>query len=60
MGGDDEDAADVYRRCRRAGDTTRALTDCLIATVAMRARLPLLHRDADFDAIARHAPGRIA
>jgi predicted nucleic acid-binding protein len=57
---DFEDAADVYRACRRGGETIRALTDCLIATVAMRAGLPVLHLDADFDAIARHAPLVIA
>ena len=58
--GDFEDAADLYRACRSGGDTIRALTDCLIATVALRAELPLLHADADFDAIARHAPLRLA
>jgi predicted nucleic acid-binding protein len=53
---DYEDAADVYRVCRRAGDTVRALTDCLIASVAMRAGLSVLHADRGFDTIARHAP----
>jgi predicted nucleic acid-binding protein len=58
--GDYEAAADVYRACRRAGHTVRALTDCLIASVAMRGGLAVLHADADFDAIARHAPLEIA
>jgi predicted nucleic acid-binding protein len=57
---DYEDAADIYRACRQAGHTVRALTDCLIASVAMRAGLLLLHTDRDFDAIARHAPLEIA
>jgi predicted nucleic acid-binding protein len=57
---DYEDAADIYRACRQAGDTLRALTDCLIASVAMRAGLSVLHTDRDFDAIARHAPLEIA
>jgi predicted nucleic acid-binding protein len=57
---DYEDAADIYRACRRAGDTVRALTDCLIACVAIRAGLALLHTDRDFDAIARHAPLEMA
>lgn len=57
---DYEDAADIYRACRQAGDTVRALTDCLIASVAMRAGLSVLHTDRDFDAIARHAPLEIA
>lgn len=57
---DYEDAADVYRACRQAGHTVRALTDCLIASVAMRAGVSVLHADRDFDAIARHAPLEIA
>lgn len=52
---DYEAAADLHRACRRGGETVRALTDCLIAAVALRARLPVLHVDADFDAIARHS-----
>jgi predicted nucleic acid-binding protein len=57
---DYEAAAELYRRCRRAGETVRKLTDCLIAVVAIRAGAALLHRDQDFDAIARHAPLRMA
>lgn len=57
---DFEAAAGLYRRCRRAGETVRKLTDCLIAVVAMRAGAALLHRDQDFEAIARHAPLRVA
>ena len=53
---DHEAAAALYRSCRREGTTIRRLPDCLIATVAMRNRVDLLHWDADFDAIARHAP----
>ena len=53
---DYEDAADLYSACRRAGTTVRSLTDCLIAAVAVRAGLELLHADGDFEAIARHAP----
>ncbi len=52
--GDYEQAAAIYRRCRRAGETVRALTDCLIAAVAIRSGVDLLHADRDFDAIARH------
>jgi predicted nucleic acid-binding protein len=53
---DHEAAAALYRACRRQGTTIRRLPDCLIATVAMRTNTTLLHRDADFDAIARHGP----
>lgn len=52
---DYEDAATLYRVCRRRGETVRKLIDCLIAAHAIRARLPLLHADADFDVLARHA-----
>lgn len=51
-----EQAAAIYRSCRRAGMTPRDMIDCLIAAVAIRAGAMLLHRDRDFDAIARHAP----
>lgn len=52
--GDYETAAALYLRCRRAGSTVRALTDCLIAAVALRADVAVLHSDRDFDLLARH------
>ncbi|MFN2463842.1 MAG: PIN domain nuclease [Candidatus Dormibacteria bacterium] len=51
---DYEAAAAIYRRCRARGETIRALTDCLVAGIAIREGLPVLHADADFEAIARH------
>jgi predicted nucleic acid-binding protein len=57
---DYEDAAALYRQCRRAGKTPRSVTDCLIAVVAIRTGAELLHADRDFDTIAGHAPLRIA
>ncbi len=51
---DYEDAAALYRTCRRNGETVRKLIDCLIAAVAIRVGAPLLHADADFAALARH------
>ncbi|MCY3863627.1 MAG: PIN domain nuclease [bacterium] len=52
---DDYDtAALIYRSCRRGGETPRSLIDCLIAAVAIRAGIALLHADRDFDVIARH------
>ncbi|MGI8610398.1 MAG: type II toxin-antitoxin system VapC family toxin [Candidatus Dormibacteria bacterium] len=47
-------AAHIYRRCRRGGETIRRLMDCLIAAVAIRHGLALLHADADFETVARH------
>lgn len=60
QGPGDYAAADIYRACRRAGSTVRSLTDCLIAAVAIRAGVPVLHADRDFDAIALHVPLAIA
>jgi len=57
---DYERAADLHRACRRGGETIRTLLDCMLAAVAIRHDLRLLHADADFDAIARHAPLAIA
>ena len=51
---DYDDAAALYRRCRRQGETVRKLIDCLIAAVAIRADTPILHSDADFTVLARH------
>jgi predicted nucleic acid-binding protein len=48
-----ESAASIYRACRKAGETIRALTDCLIAAVAMSAGVDVLHNDRDFDVMAR-------
>jgi len=56
---DYEDAATLYRRCRQRGDTVRKLIDCLVAAVAIRADMPVLHADADFDVLARHTPLRL-
>ena len=47
-------AAALYRRCRQRGLTIRKLLDCLIAAVAIRAAIPVLHNDSDFAALARH------
>jgi predicted nucleic acid-binding protein len=57
---DYEQAAELYRLCRRGGETPRKLTDCLIAAVAIRNDAELLCADADFQTIARHAPLRLA
>lgn len=56
---DYESAAEIYRTCRSAGETVRSLMDCLVAAVAIREDVELLHDDADFDVIARHTRLRI-
>jgi predicted nucleic acid-binding protein len=57
---DYEQAAELYRLCRRGGETPRKLSDCLIAAVAIRNDAELLCEDADFESIARHTPLRLA
>jgi predicted nucleic acid-binding protein len=51
---DVESAASLYRTCWRAGETVRSLTDCLIAAIAIRHDVAVLHHDRDFDVLARH------
>ena len=51
---DYEQAAALYRTCRRNGETVRKLIDCLIAAVAIRVNAAVLHSDSDFAALARH------
>ena len=57
---DYERAAELYRLCRRAGETPRKLSDCLIAAVAIGAGCELLAADVDFEVIARHANLRLS
>ena len=52
-------AAAIYRQCRRKGETVRKLMDCLIGAVAISADAAILHRDVDFDVIARHTELRV-
>jgi predicted nucleic acid-binding protein len=51
---DYEEAAALYRMCRRRGETVRKLIDCLIAALAIRTGLPVLHSDSDFEILGRH------
>ena len=51
---DYEEAAALYRSCRRNGETVRKMLDCLIASIAIRNGTPLLHADSDFDVLSRH------
>jgi predicted nucleic acid-binding protein len=56
---DYEDAAAIYRLCRRRGETVRKLIDCLIGSIAIRSGTPILHSDADFDVLERHTTLRV-
>lgn len=45
-------AASLYRQARRAGVTIRKSLDCLIAAPCVRAGVPILHSDRDFQLLA--------
>jgi predicted nucleic acid-binding protein len=45
-------AANIYRRCRRAGVTPRGMVDCMITSVALRHRATLLAADVDLSRVA--------
>ena len=47
-------AADIYSQGRRKGLTIRSSVDCLIAAIAIDNKVPVWHRDRDFEAIARY------
>jgi predicted nucleic acid-binding protein len=49
-------AAAIYRGCRQAGRTVRNLSNCLIAAVAIRHGVAVLHKDADYESIAAVSP----
>ena len=55
---DYELASALYRTCRLRGETVRRLIDCLIAAVAVRADIEILHADRDFEVLARHTDVR--
>ncbi len=46
-------AAELYRTARKHGVTIRRSLDCVIAGCALDHRVPILHRDRDFDHLAR-------
>jgi predicted nucleic acid-binding protein len=54
------DAAEIYAGCRRSGITLRSQLDCLIASVAIRNDVALVHHDRDFDDIAAVTTLRVA
>ncbi len=48
-----ERAVELYRLARRQGLTIRSSVDCLIAACALRNDVAVLHKDRDFQALAR-------
>jgi predicted nucleic acid-binding protein len=57
---DAELAASMYTACRQTGQTPRSLLDCLIAAVAVRCDVAVLHRDRDFDLLASSTSLRVS
>ena len=53
-----DEAIAIYRNARLRGLTIRSSVDCLIAACAIRHGAILLHRDRDFDHLARIIPLR--
>ncbi len=49
------EAAMLYRKCRKHGETIRSPIDCVIAACAIASSVPLLQRDRDFEIIASHS-----
>ncbi len=50
-----EQAAQLARTCAAGGETLRrGIGDCLVAVPAIRAGVPVLHRDRDFVVLARY------
>jgi predicted nucleic acid-binding protein len=52
-------AAKLYAEARREGRTVRSLIDCLIASVAIRHDVRLLHKDVDYYVISKISPLQI-
>ncbi|MGH3430784.1 MAG: type II toxin-antitoxin system VapC family toxin [Terriglobales bacterium] len=52
-------ASAIFLAVRRNGNTVRSLVDCLIAAVALRRDVAVLHRDSDYVAIAACLPLKI-
>lgn len=48
------EAADIFQHGRRRGITVRSSTDCLIAAIAIKNKVPVWHRDRDFTMIEKY------
>ena len=47
-------ASEIYRLGRTKGHTIRSSMDCLIAAIAIEHRVPVWHRDRDYEKIAKY------
>jgi predicted nucleic acid-binding protein len=48
-----DEALQLFRMARRGGYTVRSGIDCIIAACAIRRHLTIIHKDRDFDSLAR-------
>ena len=55
-----DEAATLYRFCRKKGVTVRSVVDCLIARLTIREDATLLANDRDFAVMARHCTLKLA
>ncbi len=51
--------AQIYRRCRKEGETIRSTIDCLLSAIAIERNLEVFHKDRDFDVIAKYTKLKI-
>lgn len=56
---DEAACAAVMRRYGCRGETVRKMVNCLVAAVAIRNDIPLVHADRDYEVLARHTALRV-
>jgi len=49
-------ASEIYQELLRKGISIRSIIDCLIAAIAIESGAKILHKDRDFEFIAKHYP----
>lgn len=57
--GDFRDAAELFRASAANGHPIRSMADCLIAAIAIRRDVPLLHQGRDFTFLTEISPLRL-
>ncbi|MBC7190704.1 PIN domain nuclease [Candidatus Aerophobetes bacterium] len=44
-------ASEIFRNCRKQGNTVRKTIDCIIASIAIENRATIIHKDHDYETI---------
>ena len=47
-------AASIYRTIRKHGETVRSPIDCIISAICIEHEVKILHKDKDYDVIAKY------